>query len=63
MYKEYSNGLLIRKCVLTEREISDEFLFSIEEDISSVFVTEKFKKRVNDAELLGFDFSCEVELS
>lgn len=63
IYKEYPNGLLIRKCVLIESEISDEYLFSIEEDISSVFVTEKFKQRISDAGLLGFDFSHQVELS
>ncbi|HDY7619953.1 TPA: hypothetical protein RQJ82_002170 [Vibrio vulnificus] len=63
IYKEYPNGLMIRKCVLKRSEIKDDYLFCIEEDISSVYVTEKFKQRVLDAGLIGFDFSNQVEVS
>lgn len=63
IYREYPNGLMIEKPVLIAKNISDEYIFSIEEDISRVFVTDKFKQRVEEAGLLGFDFSIEVPTS
>ena len=36
--------------------VLDEYLFSLSEDRRYVFVTEKFRQRVEDAELKGFDF-------
>ncbi|WP_309550823.1 hypothetical protein [Erwinia sorbitola] len=57
VYREYPKGLMIEKPVLIAENITDEYLFSIEEDISRVFVTDKFRQRVEDAGLLGFDFS------
>ena len=62
-YNEYPKGLIIEKIVLLKNKISDDYLFSIEEDISRVFVTEKFKALVEKFDLQGFDFSKEVELS
>ena len=62
-YQEYPNGLLIKKVVLFEEKISEDYLFSIEEDISKIFVTEKFKKLVEMTGLKGFDFSIKIELS
>lgn len=62
-YQEYPNGLMIERNVLIIDNITDDYLFSIEENISDVFVTEKFKKRVEDSGLLGFDFSSEVQTS
>jgi len=59
-YRTAKNGLIVRKPVLIESEISDEFLFTIEESVSYVFVTEKFKKIVEDNNLEGFDFSKEI---
>lgn len=44
--------------VLTEKN-----LFTIDEDISRIFVTDKFKQRVEDAGLTAFDFSAKIELS
>ncbi len=61
IYREYPKGLMIDKPVLIEKNITDEYLFSIEEDISRVFVTDKFKTRVEEAGLLGFDFSVEIQ--
>ena len=61
-YAEYPNGLLIYKYVLDEDKIKDDYLFVVEESISDIFVTEKFKERVEKAGLLGFDFSEEVEV-
>ena len=63
VYREYPKGLMIEKPVLIADNITDEYLFSIEEDISRVFVTGKFKKRVEEAGLLGFDFSIEIPTS
>ena len=54
---------MIRKLFLIAKNITDEYLFSIEEDIGFVFVTDKFKQRVKDANLLGFDFSIEIAIS
>ena len=63
VYDEWPNGLIIRKLFLIAQNITDEYLFSVEEDISRVFVTDKFKQRVEDANLLGFDFSIEISIS
>lgn len=62
-YIEYPNGLMIYKPVLISENISDEYLFSIEEGINWVFVTDKFKQRVEEAGLLAFDFSWEIPTS
>ena len=62
-YREYPKGLMIEKIVLMKDKISEDYIFSIEEDVSRVFVTEKFKALVEKCDLQGFDFSREVELS
>lgn len=62
-YREYPNGLMINKVVLLREKIKDEYIFSIDEDISKVFVTNKFKELIKEHDLKGFDFSREVELS
>ena len=62
-YIEYPNGLNVRKISLIVKNITDEYLFSVEEDMSRIFVTDKFKQRVEDANLLGFDFSIEISIS
>lgn len=62
-YTKYPNGLMIYKPVLISKNISDEYLFSIEEGINWVFVTDKFKQRVEEAGLLAFDFSLEIPTS
>ncbi|HEM7146969.1 TPA: hypothetical protein U2I65_003994 [Providencia stuartii] len=63
LYTEHPKGLIFEKIVLIKENITDEYLFSIHENISAVFVTDKFKKLIEDTGLLGFDFSKEVELS
>ena len=63
VYRVAERGLIIEKPVLIAKNITDEYLFSIEEDISRVFVTDKFKQRVEEAGLLGFDFSVEIPLT
>ncbi|OCG57544.1 hypothetical protein A9G41_04350 [Gilliamella sp. Nev5-1] len=56
IYKQWPNGLMIEHVVLIADNITDEYLFTIEEDIRRVFVTEKFKQRVEEAGLLAFTF-------
>ncbi|MCO6540635.1 MAG: hypothetical protein J6569_10990 [Gilliamella sp.] len=56
IYKQWPNGLMIEHVVLIADNITDEYLFTIEEDIGRVFVTEKFKQRVEEAGLLAFTF-------
>lgn len=63
IYREYPKGLMIEKPVLVSDKITDEYLFSIEEDISRVFVTDLFKQRVEEVGLIGFDFSVEIPTS
>ena len=63
IYEECPNALMIEKTFLIAKNITDDYLFSIEESISRVFVTDKFKQRVEDANLLGFDFSIEISIS
>ncbi|BDR57697.1 hypothetical protein [Xylocopilactobacillus apicola] len=63
VYREFPKGLMIDKPVLIAKNITDDYLFSIEEDISRVFVPDKFKQRVEKAGLLGFDFSVEIGMN
>ncbi|MFP1757137.1 hypothetical protein [Lonsdalea quercina] len=63
VYRVAERGLIIEKPVLIASSIIDEYLFSIEEDISRVFVTDNFKQRVEEAGLSGFDFSVEIPTS
>ena len=48
---------MIDKIVLIKEKIYDDYLFTIEESISRVFVTDKFKKLVEENGLVGFEFS------
>jgi len=60
VFREATHGLIIEKAVLKADKITDEYLFSIEEDISRVFVTAEFRCRVEEEGLIGFDFSVEI---
>lgn len=62
-YREAEHGLIVERPVLIANNITDEYLFSIEESIRWVFVTDKFKQRVEEAGLLAFDFSWEIPTS
>ena len=62
IYDEWPNGFVVDKPFLIAQNITDEYLFSVEEDERRVFVTDKFKQRVEDANLLGFDFSIEISI-
>lgn len=62
-YKEYEKGLSVSNPVLMRGAITDEYFFSVEETTRYIFVTSKFRERVEEHNLLGFDFSQEVELS
>ncbi|AEA65991.1 hypothetical protein bgla_4p2290 (plasmid) [Burkholderia gladioli BSR3] len=61
-YRTGENGLIVEVPVLIEHNISDRDIFVIEEDISRVFVTERFKDKVEECGLLAFDFSTEVKV-
>ena len=63
VYDEWPNGFVVDKPFLIAQNITDEYLFSVEEDKRRVFVTDKFKQRVEDANLLGLDFSIEIPTS
>lgn len=63
IYNKYKNGYVVTKPVLIKENITDGYLFVIEEDNAHVFVTDKFKKEVEEIGLLGFDFSIKVDLS
>lgn len=60
LFRESEGKFLIRKAALNADKITDDYLFSIEEDIGRVFVTEEFRRRVEEVGLLGFDFSVEI---
>jgi len=63
-YREFENGLMIDKCVLVSKNITDEYLFTLKSRESgiNVFVTDKFRRLVEDNFLAGFNFSREVEV-
>ncbi|WP_424409893.1 imm11 family protein [Pasteurella sp. PK-2025] len=56
-YKRYENGIIIYKPVLCENKISEKYIFQIKEDLFRVFVTEEFKKILDDNKVLDFDFN------
>lgn len=62
-YSVLPKGLIVREAVLKKSFINADYLFMIEESSSKIFVDEKFKKRVEEAGLIGFDFSYSVQLS
>lgn len=62
-YKIYPRGMDISKHVLISGNICDDYFFTIEECVSSIFVTSKFRERVEEHDLIGFDFSQVVSLS
>jgi len=59
----YPSGKMVRKAVLKESKIDRDYIFSIAESPMKIFVDGKFKKRVEEAGLICFDFSYEIELS
>lgn len=63
IYEECENGFIVRKPVLIKEKITDEYLFTVEEDMEHVFVTNEFREVVEKEGLFSFDFSEEVELS
>lgn len=57
----YGHGVILFKPVLIKNKFENEYLFSLSEARGSVFVTDKFKKRVEEADLEGFDFTHKVK--
>lgn len=62
-YRVAERGLMVDRPVLKAKNITDDYLFTIDETMRWVFVTEKFKQRVEEAGLLAFDFSWEIPTS
>lgn len=68
-YRDYSRdsfypaGKIVRTAVLKESNIDKDYIFMIAESPMKIFVDDKFKKRVEEAGLNGFDFSYNVQLS
>lgn len=64
-YDRYPNGFRIYNFVLHKAKLPIDDLFCIDESISEIFVTERFKKIVEDNQLNGFVFEefNTVELS
>lgn len=61
-YPHGERGKVIRRYVLITEQITDKWLFSVEEG-SAVFVTDLFRATVEEKGFQGFDWSWEVELS
>lgn len=61
-YKIYENGLQVYKPVLIQENIKDAYLFTIQEDISRVYVTDHFKEIVEQNKLQGFEFETVIEV-
>lgn len=53
-------GVVLNKTCLVEDKLKGEYLFVLSECRYEVFVTDKFKKRVEEAGLVGFDFTHKV---
>lgn len=64
-YEKYPNGYMVYKPVLYKDKLPADDLFCIDESISEIFVTERFKKIVEENQLIGFIFEDynTVELS
>lgn len=57
----YGYGVVLNDTFLIEEKIKNELLFTLSECRSEVFVTDYFKKRVEEAGLIGFDFSWQIK--
>lgn len=62
-FTRYPNGLLIKKLFLSGALLPEEPLFVISESISSIFVNDHFRERVEQAGLKGFNWSLKVRIS
>lgn len=62
-YTVAERGLMVDRPVLKAKNITDDYLFTIDETMRWVFITDKFKQRVEEAGLLAFDFSWEIPTS
>lgn len=56
-FEKYEKGILFRKIFLNSSAPINDYLFSIEDYMARCFVTDKFKKIVEDNGLVGFDFT------
>ena len=62
IYDQYEKGMVIQTPILLKERLPKSNIFVINEDVSRIFVTEKFKEKVEKSGLLGFDFSRVVDV-
>ncbi|MBT1538946.1 hypothetical protein B7R78_0018130 [Ralstonia solanacearum] len=62
-YVVYPRGTLIRKTVLLKERVADVPIFKIQEDPTRVFISDVFRRRVEEKKLKGFSFAIKVELT
>lgn len=61
-YRQAEKGKIFHKIVLNSKYPKDAYIFTIFDQPMYCFVTEKFKKAVEEAGLKGFDFSTSQEI-
>lgn len=62
VWRQADKGKLIKNLVLNNKYPKDDYLFTLYDHPSYVYVTESFKKLVEDNNLKGFDFSKEIKI-
>ena len=62
-WKQAEKGKIIHKVVLNNNYPKDDYLFTLFDVRTSIYVTEKFKELVEKHDLKGFDFSKEILVS
>lgn len=61
-YTEAERGKIFYRIVLNSKYPKDDYFFVLKEHAMRSFVTEKFKSAVEEAGLVGFDFSARQEI-
>lgn len=61
-WSQAEKGKLFYRFVFNNTYPKEEYLFTLKEALSTIFVTDKFKELVEKNNLKGFDFSREVEI-
>ncbi|WP_081262346.1 imm11 family protein [Ralstonia solanacearum] len=62
-YVVYPRGTLIRKTVLLKERVEGVPIFKIQEDPTRVFISDVFRRQVEEKKLKGFSFAIKVELT
>lgn len=62
-YRQAPKGKLFYKIILNEKYPKNDYIFTIDEVLSEIFVTDKFKELVEENNLGGLSFDRIVEVS